>query len=217
MAGLPRVARAPTVGARGVHPHGGGMATGRGGDVRRKRELAVEFIRQIRAMERDKLHALILGEAGEELAQFFLAYATDLMEREPERAVENASSLLLIGYLIRAFDEPDRRRGADARVHEQGEAGQDRAPPDRRGAAARPGLAGLAAFRQGGRHLDARGRAHDRRAERAAPALTREGAWQMGPGTRRPSAPESSGPGRRSSSPSPSCAREWPSRSTGAA
>src|SRR6266852_6723543 len=107
MAGLPRVARAPIVGAR-VHPRGGGMAKGRGGDVRRKRELAVEFIRQIRAMERDKLHALILGEAGEELAQFFLAYATDLMEREPERAVENASSLLLIGYLIRAFDEQSK-------------------------------------------------------------------------------------------------------------
>jgi hypothetical protein len=26
------------------------------------------------------------------------------MEREPGRAVENASSLLLIGYLIRAFE-----------------------------------------------------------------------------------------------------------------
>src|SRR6266481_3575391 len=89
---------------RGAHAPGGGMATGRGGDARRKRELAVEFIRQIRAMERDKLHALILREAGEELAQFFLAYATDLMEREPGRAVENASSLLLIGYLIRAFE-----------------------------------------------------------------------------------------------------------------
>jgi hypothetical protein len=80
------------------------MATGRGGEARRKRELAVEFIRQVRAMDRDKLHAMILGEAGEELAQFFLAYATDLMEREPQRAVENASSLLLIGYLIRAFE-----------------------------------------------------------------------------------------------------------------
>jgi hypothetical protein len=80
------------------------MATGGGREARRKRELAVEFIRQIRAMERDKLHALILREAGEELAQFFLAYATDLMERDPGRAVENASSLLLIGYLIRAFE-----------------------------------------------------------------------------------------------------------------
>ena len=80
------------------------MATGRGEDARRKRELAIEFIRRIRAMERDRLHSLILREAGEDLAQFFLAYATELMQREPQRAVENASSLLLIGYLIRAFE-----------------------------------------------------------------------------------------------------------------
>jgi hypothetical protein len=79
-------------------------------DVRRKRELAVEFIRRIRAMERDKLHALILDEAGEELAQFFLAYASDLMQREPQRAAENASSLLLIGYLIRAFEGDLQKR-----------------------------------------------------------------------------------------------------------
>jgi hypothetical protein len=71
----------------------------------RKRDLAVEFIRQIRSMDRDKLHDLILRHAGEELAQFFLAYATDLMEREPQRATENASSLLLIGYLIRCFED----------------------------------------------------------------------------------------------------------------
>jgi hypothetical protein len=69
-----------------------------------KRELAVAFIQQIRAMDRDKLHSLILREAGEDLAQFFLAYATQLMREEPERAVENASSLLLIGYLIRCFE-----------------------------------------------------------------------------------------------------------------
>ena len=78
---------------------------GPGIDAKRKRELAIEFIRQIRAMDRDKLHELILAQAGEELAQFFLAYATDLMTREPARAAENASSLLLIGYLIRCFEE----------------------------------------------------------------------------------------------------------------
>ena len=71
----------------------------------RKRELAMSFMRKIRTMPRDDLHALILQHAGEELAQFFLSYATDLMEREPERATENASSLLLIGYLIRCFED----------------------------------------------------------------------------------------------------------------
>ena len=81
----------------------------------RKRELAIEFIRHIRVMDRDKLHELILGHAGEELAQFFLAYATDLMEREPGRASENASSLLLIGYLIRCFEEDLDRLGTAPR------------------------------------------------------------------------------------------------------
>src|SRR3954463_12544685 len=79
-------------------------------DPARKRDLAIEFIRQIRAMDRDKLHELILRQAGEELAQFFLAYATDLMQREPARAAENASSLLLIGYLIRCFEEEPLRQ-----------------------------------------------------------------------------------------------------------
>ncbi len=65
----------------------------------------MELIRRIRSMDREKLHEVMLEQAGEELAQFFLSYATDLMEREPARAVENASSLLLIGYLIRCFEQ----------------------------------------------------------------------------------------------------------------
>ena len=83
---------------------------GRAAESARKRDLAVEFIRKIRNMDRDDLHAVILRHAGEELAQFFLAYATDLMKREPGRAAENASSLLLIGYLIRCFEEDLDRR-----------------------------------------------------------------------------------------------------------
>jgi hypothetical protein len=77
-----------------------------------KRDRAVEFIRTIRSMPREELHDLILENTGEELAQFFLSYATELMEREPERAVENASSLLLIGYLIRCFEEDHELRAA---------------------------------------------------------------------------------------------------------
>lgn len=83
----------------------GAVAVRRKIDAARKRDLAIEFIRKIRSMDRDALHELILAEAGEDLAQFFLAYATDLMEREPERAAENASSLLLIGYLIHSFEQ----------------------------------------------------------------------------------------------------------------
>ena len=83
-------------------------------DPERKRELAAEFIRAIRSMDREKLHEIILQHAGEELAQFFLAYATDLMEREPGREAENGSSLLLIGYLIRCFEEDTDRRTISA-------------------------------------------------------------------------------------------------------
>jgi hypothetical protein len=61
-------------------------------------------------MDRDELHDLILSQAGEELARFFLDYATDLLEREPQRAGENASSLLLIRYLLRCFEEDDHDR-----------------------------------------------------------------------------------------------------------
>ena len=82
--------------------------------MERKRDLAIRCIGLIRGMDRERLHALILRHAGEELAQFFLAYATDLMEREPDRAAENGSSLLLIGYLIRCFEEDLEPRAADA-------------------------------------------------------------------------------------------------------
>jgi hypothetical protein len=88
-------------------------ATGQAGkgSSARKRELAIAFIRKIRDMDREDLHQLILAEAGEDLAQFFLAYATDLIQREPDRAVENASSLLLIGYLIRGSEREGDRPG----------------------------------------------------------------------------------------------------------
>ena len=74
-------------------------------DEARKRERAIEFIRKVRAMDRDQLQALILSHAGEDLAQFFITYATDLMNGDPARAAENGSGLLLIGYLIRCFEE----------------------------------------------------------------------------------------------------------------
>jgi hypothetical protein len=73
---------------------------------------AIEFIRQMRAMDRDRVHALIERHAGEELAQFFIAYAAELLGQDPSRAVENGSSLLLIGYLIRCFENEVEQRAA---------------------------------------------------------------------------------------------------------
>lgn len=70
-----------------------------------KRSFAVDFINRIRTMDSGELNALIVREAGEELAQFFLHYSANLISRDPERVIENTSSLMLMGYLIRAAEE----------------------------------------------------------------------------------------------------------------
>jgi len=75
-----------------------------------KKGFAVEFINQIRTMEAAELNALIVREAGEELAQFFLSYSANLISRDPARVLENTSSLMLMGYLIRAAEERRDRR-----------------------------------------------------------------------------------------------------------
>jgi hypothetical protein len=77
-----------------------------------KKGLAIEFINRIRTMEAAELNAFIAREAGEELAKFFLTYSASLVSRDPGRVVENSSSLMLMGYLIRAAEE--RRPGRAA-------------------------------------------------------------------------------------------------------
>ncbi len=80
-----------------------------------KKGFAVDFINRIRTMDPAVLNALIQREAGEELAQFFLSYSARPMSKDPERVLENMSSLMLMGYLIRAAeDELDRRWAAQA-------------------------------------------------------------------------------------------------------
>jgi hypothetical protein len=68
---------------------------------------ALDCINQLRTMDSGELNALIVREAGEDLAQFFLHYSASLIPRDPERVIENTSSLKLMGYLIRAAE--DRR------------------------------------------------------------------------------------------------------------
>jgi hypothetical protein len=77
-----------------------------------KKSFAVDFINQIRTMDSAELNALIVREAGEELAQFFLHYSASLISRDPERVIENTSSLMLMGYLIRAAEERRPRHEA---------------------------------------------------------------------------------------------------------
>jgi hypothetical protein len=76
---------------------------------RAKKGLAIEFINRIRTMDSSELNAMIVREAGEDLAQFFLSYASSLISRDPTRVVENTSSLMLMGYLIRAAEERAER------------------------------------------------------------------------------------------------------------
>jgi len=74
-----------------------------------KKGLAIEFINRIRTMDASELNALIVREAGEELAQFFLTYASSLISKDPGRVIENTSSLMLMGYLIRAAEDQAER------------------------------------------------------------------------------------------------------------
>lgn len=74
-------------------------------EVKTKKDLAVDFINEIRTMDPSALNALIVREAGEELAQFFLSYSANLISKDPSRVLENTSSLMLMGYLIRTHEE----------------------------------------------------------------------------------------------------------------
>ena len=56
-------------------------------------------------MDPAALNALISREAGEDLAQFFLTYSANLISKDPSRVLENTSSLMLMGYLIRTQEE----------------------------------------------------------------------------------------------------------------
>ena len=78
---------------------------GVGVDVKSKKDMAVEFINAIRTMDPGALNGLILREAGEDLAQFFLSYSGNLIQKDPSRVLENTSSLMLMGYLIRMHEE----------------------------------------------------------------------------------------------------------------
>jgi hypothetical protein len=70
-----------------------------------KKDLAVDFIRSIQEMAPGVLSGLITQEAGEELAQFFFSYSASLISKDPSRLLENTSSLMLMGYLIRSYEE----------------------------------------------------------------------------------------------------------------
>ncbi len=84
--------------------------------IQDKKTMAIHFINSIRFMEPPHLNALIAREAGEDLAQFFLSYSSNLISRDPEKVLENTSSLMLMGYLIRAYEERKKAEQIGARA-----------------------------------------------------------------------------------------------------
>jgi hypothetical protein len=89
---------------------GGGDGEWRVDDIKSKKDLAVDFINAIRTMEPAALNGLIVREAGEDLAQFFLSDSANLISKDPSRVLENTSSLMLMGYLIRVNEERRARK-----------------------------------------------------------------------------------------------------------
>ena len=81
--------------------------------MKTKKDIAVEFINQIRTMDPTALNSLIVREAGEDLAQFFLNYSANLIAKDPSRVLENTSSLMLMGYLIRQHEEDTQPRSGN--------------------------------------------------------------------------------------------------------
>lgn len=79
-----------------------------------KKELALAFLGELVGMPRERLQSIIHDTVGDELAAIMFGYARQVMEAEPTKTIENASSLMILGYLIR--------------VHEQGGFPQDNLP-----------------------------------------------------------------------------------------
>ena len=90
-----------------LQPEGAGRP-GEGEVLNNKKDAAVRFIQEIQRMDPQQLHALISREAGDDLAQFFMSYSATLIARDPERVLQNGSSLMLMGYLIRTQEEGRR-------------------------------------------------------------------------------------------------------------
>ena len=78
-------------------------------DADRKKEHAVHFIASLRDMRPEDLQTLIRSEAGESLSAFFAAYAAKVMEDAAAAPEATASTLMMLGYLIRAR-EPEEAR-----------------------------------------------------------------------------------------------------------
>ena len=70
-----------------------------------KRENAIRFITSLQDMAPGELERLIRTEAGEGLSAFFASYAGGVIQNQAAAPEQAASTLMMLGYLIRADEE----------------------------------------------------------------------------------------------------------------
>jgi hypothetical protein len=74
-------------------------------DSTNAKDLAMTFLHELANMPRERLQELIRTKVGEDLAAVMFNYAKLIMESDPSRSIENGSSLMILGYLIRVHEE----------------------------------------------------------------------------------------------------------------
>jgi len=70
-----------------------------------KKDLAVHFLKDLGKMEPERLRMIIGNVVGEELAAVMFNYARQVIEASPDKAIENASSMLILGYLLKVHED----------------------------------------------------------------------------------------------------------------
>lgn len=63
------------------------------------------FLGDLAEMPRERLQEIIRSVVGEELAAVMFGYARQVLEADPSKVMENASSLMILGYLIRVHEQ----------------------------------------------------------------------------------------------------------------
>lgn len=70
-----------------------------------KKDLAISFLADLANMNPGRLQEIVRTTIGEELAEVMFNYAREVIKANPKKILENASSMLILGYLIRAHEE----------------------------------------------------------------------------------------------------------------
>jgi hypothetical protein len=70
----------------------------------KKKDFALLFLTELSNMKPERLQEVIRSVVGEELASAMFKYARQVIETDPTKVVENAASMIILGYLIRAYE-----------------------------------------------------------------------------------------------------------------